>query len=337
MQCKYPLTTRNKAGILTTIGCGRCMSCRINKRQEWTGRILLEQYVSRAEGFGNGWFVTLTYNEENRPEGNNLKMKDVSNFLKRLRKNTGIKWRFFCAGEYGKKAPIYHPHYHMALFPQDRNWGPQETKINWDRTDIKYPGMTYDEVNIELEKIWGKGYVSTYELVPERAQYICQYTTKKMIGAKERTHDKKDPTYGRKSESATMSKRPGLGFRALRYFVESYERYGLIDPEEPFEDSRIFQIAETGVYRIANSVYPLPQLMKEKLVELLGIRFGSEEEDEKEETIEIRRVYKDQESKVRSAFLASPEGLEYIEQEAKKAQGKVKRADRNKEVNPQGI
>lgn len=57
-------------------------------------------------------FLTLTYNESNVP--NELKPIHLSNFIKRIRKNTDLKIKYFGVGEYGTK---YHrPHYHILVF-----------------------------------------------------------------------------------------------------------------------------------------------------------------------------------------------------------------------------
>lgn len=309
------------------------MSCRINKRQEWTGKILLEQYLSIHHKLGNGWFVTLTYKPEELPAGYNLCKEDVQKFIKRLRKNTGSKWRYFVAGEYGKKEPVRHPHYHLALFNQESKYS---SEFN-----------TYESMNELIAKTWQKGFTSTYELLPQRAQYLCGYATKKLIKREDKVYnDKKSSLYGRVSEFGYGSNKPGLGMGAIKYIVECYERYGLISPEMDYDQARIFQLTETGCFRINGTIYPLSRTMKELVSGLLGLQFNGEDdiaEIEQWETAEqgrdsaIREVFKNQEAKARTAYLRSEEGMEHIEKEARRAENMDKYADRRKKLNPQGI
>ena len=98
----------NSKGLLETFPCGKCLPCRITRRQEWTARLLLEMKTSYAI-----WFITLTYQEPRLPRLGSLRKKELQGFLKRLRKNTGLKFRYFAAGEYGKNGRA---HYHLLVF-----------------------------------------------------------------------------------------------------------------------------------------------------------------------------------------------------------------------------
>lgn len=134
-------------------------------------------------------FVTLTYNNENLPEGGTLVPRDLQLFLKRLRKHETV--RYFGVGEYGDRT--WRPHYHLALF-----------------------GVGPDRENI-IRASWGGGFVHVGELTFESAQYIAGYVAKKLT-----KHD--DPSLeGRYPEFARMSLRPGIGAVALPQIIREIQ------------------------------------------------------------------------------------------------------------------
>ncbi|QXP44128.1 MAG: replication initiator protein [Arizlama microvirus] len=109
------------------VPCGKCLQCRIRKRKEWAMRMLHE-----SEEWDNSIFVTLTYDNENRPPFKSLRQEDLTKFLKRLRKRLHNedqrKIRYFACGEYGDPPELikvggkmiltegYQPHYHLIIF-----------------------------------------------------------------------------------------------------------------------------------------------------------------------------------------------------------------------------
>lgn len=160
-------------------GCGRCHCCRINKRREWTGRILLESFCHTHNSM-----VTLTYADA-PPE---LKPEDMQLFLKRLRSIYPAPLRYYGVGEYGDIRG--RPHFHLALF-------------GLSILDSEYIGKAW---SIDGEPIGG---FHIGELNRLTAQYLCGYVTKKMT--------KKDDVAlkGRHPEFARMSLRPGIGATAI--------------------------------------------------------------------------------------------------------------------------
>lgn len=44
------------------IPCGKCIGCRLQHGQDWSGRILMESLCH-----DNNWFITLTYDDEHVP------------------------------------------------------------------------------------------------------------------------------------------------------------------------------------------------------------------------------------------------------------------------------
>lgn len=166
--------------------CGQCMNCRINKRRQWTLRMLLENSVHVES-----CFVTLTYSDENlvynKDYQKQLCKKDFQDFMKRLRKyydNEGKKIRYFACGEYGSKTK--RPHYHFILF-----------------------GAMADQELIE--KIWGYGLVHVGTCTADSIQYVAGYVLKKFVNKKRDTIT---------PEFILSSRRPGIGFYAVQDFVD---------------------------------------------------------------------------------------------------------------------
>lgn len=180
--------------------CGKCMACRINKRREWTGRMLLEARADPRPGA----FITLTYSDDHVPPGGTLVKSHLSSWLKRFRSHVkfhhGIdRLRYFACGEYGEK--FGRPHYHVILF-----------------------GL--DPVLVEKSacSTWNNGFVSVSELNENRMKYTARYTLKKII-------NRADPDYadGRISEFANMSRMPGLGAAGFDQIADELLKYGDCD------------------------------------------------------------------------------------------------------------
>lgn len=91
------------------IPCGRCIGCRLEHSRQWAIRC-----VHEASLHEENTFLTLTYNNEYVDPNFSLNKTDITNFLKRLRKNTGRKIRYFQCGEYGEQ--FHRPHHHVLLF-----------------------------------------------------------------------------------------------------------------------------------------------------------------------------------------------------------------------------
>lgn len=182
MLCARPF----RRGVME-FGCGQCMPCRLNRKRLWTIRLMLE-----ATQHEFSYFVTLTYRPEVCP--NELRKRDLQLWLKRLRKNTGEKIRYFGVGEYGEVTG--RPHFHAALF------GLRES--------------------MEVERAWGQGFVHVGSLTHESAGYVVSYVAKGMT----KVDDVR--LKGRAPEFATMSKHPGLGAGAMPVIAaEVNKKYGV--------------------------------------------------------------------------------------------------------------
>lgn len=213
MKCTSPII-----GVAHTVfPCGQCIACRINRRREWTNRIILEARLHTSNSF-----VTLTYSEDallntltqesyKSSALPSLKKKHLSDWLKRLRKAIAPqKIRFFACGEYGDESE--RPHYHAALFGFPG--------CHYGATRYRRPGWPPCCPQCELvATTWGHGLIYLGQITPESAQYIAGYTLKKMTGKSD------ERLMGREPEFARMSLKPGLG----RGMMEQLQPLGL-DP-----------------------------------------------------------------------------------------------------------
>lgn len=185
--------------------CGQCRGCRKMRADEWAVRIIHESMMHPQN-----CFVTLTYDDKHLPEDGSLDLDHFQRFMKRLRKATGRKMRYFHCGEYGDQRG--RPHYHAAIFGES---------FRYDATPLPDPNLYASDT---LSTAWGKGLVSIGSLTPASARYIAKYVTKKITGApaKEayrRVNILTGEEYQISPEYATMSRMPGLG-------RSYYERYG---------------------------------------------------------------------------------------------------------------
>ena len=196
-----------EGGLL--VPCGKCTPCRIQKANEWAIRCEHEM-----EDWDHYSFITLTYDDEHIPEGNQLEPRELQRFLKRLRKRLGHSFKYLAAGEYGEnKANIAgpsilteRPHYHILLFGYDRRW-----RFNGDDQLRSHPnflwnGKSWNVIHGPLKDCWDKGHIWLTGVGKGSARYIAGYTLKsnvKKIGKYH--HDGRIASFFRVSR--------GLGYR----------------------------------------------------------------------------------------------------------------------------
>lgn len=105
MRCISPVFVRR---MNASVPCGKCAFCIKKAIDAWCLRLYHEMEVSSS-----AFFITLTYDDEHLPPGEELSKRDLQLFIKRLRKrNPGI--RYFAVGEYGTQKG--RPHYHAVIF-----------------------------------------------------------------------------------------------------------------------------------------------------------------------------------------------------------------------------
>lgn len=230
-QCYFPEKQRiydahTQTYRYITVACGKCYHCMESKINEWCTRM-----YAHAEDFKHVYFVTLTYrgitnvdNDASRlilqklstaiwhKDAFNsthhlcynpclLQKKHYQDFLKRLRKNTGLKdISYVLSGEYGIK--YGRPHFHMILFSNGiltradivRAWSVCLWRNNsgkWTyRTNQRIDGQAYDFPigRVDFNDLVSNGTFNT--AVPIKVDgnmfnahqcfaYVCKYVCKR--------------------------------------------------------------------------------------------------------------------------------------------------------------
>lgn len=204
------------------VPCGQCVGCQEKYSKEWACRCILE-----AEQWKENYFVTLTYDDLHLPcnsvikdpktekeyedqgdwDTGHLDYKEFQDFKKRLLEHwrrhydhEGI--RFYMCGEYGGQTE--RPHYHVIFFNLPIK--PENLKVH----QINKNGTVLYECK-EIEKIWGKGYVSIAEVNWDTCAYVARYCMKKM----KRKPREEYFENGQVPEFVHMSNTPGIGSAAF--------------------------------------------------------------------------------------------------------------------------
>lgn len=149
-------------------------------------------------------FITLTYNEENLPAGEQLVHEHFQKFIRRLRKRYApTRVRYYMCGEY--MGELGKPHFHACLFGIDFN-----DKTYWSTT----PSKAKIYRSAELERLWPYGFSTVGTVNFETAAYVARYCMKKITGRNAKIwYGDKTPEYNH------MSLKPGIG----KTFLEKYE------------------------------------------------------------------------------------------------------------------
>lgn len=207
--------SRNKRGVDGTLElpCGQCIGCRLERSRQWAMRCLHESSL-----YENNAFITLTYDDANLPEGGSLNYDDFQKFMKRLRKRTKSKIRFYVGGEYGSEN--MRPHYHACLF-------------GYDFLDKVFYKNTASGEKIYtsklLESLWPYGLSSVGDVTFESAAYIARYCIQKVTGDLAESYYRVITDDGvivdRVPEFNHMSLKPGIGKPWLdRFSTDVYPR-----------------------------------------------------------------------------------------------------------------
>lgn len=246
MLCKKPY----RQGV-AEFGCGQCLPCRINRRELWTTRLLLE-----ARTHVWSWFVTLTYADEHLPADLSVSRRELQLFLKKLRRNCATKVRFYAVGEYGGLTA--RPHYHLIAFgvPDPCHIPPRDVEV------LKLPPCA-----CVFCKSWSKGGVDVREVAPETASYLVKYHT----DAKRKRGTPR--IEGRAPEFATMSNgggkktgasAGGIGAQAIPLVAEAMKNAA--------GEKYLRQTGDVpAVVRWAKRVRPLGRYLRSRLRKELGM------------------------------------------------------------------
>lgn len=190
--CISPLTLIREVSTIdgnrtNVVPCGKCPECLRARANAWAFRIYQEMKHSSFPKF-----ITLTY--ENAPQTFNgldtLHKKDFQDFMKRLRKATTNKLKYYACGEYGTETE--RPHYHLLLLNQPKLW----------TLDPKY-----------IEKHWKHGQIHIGDANMKTIHYTLKYMMKgKTVGQTELDD--------RQNVFSLMSK--GMG---IQYLTEAQKTY----------------------------------------------------------------------------------------------------------------
>lgn len=255
MLCKKPY----RQGV-AEYGCGQCMPCRINRRELWTSRLLLESQTSAWS-----WFVTLTYAELPKPfrlkgveypEGS-VSPRALQLFLKRLRRNSATRLRFYAVGEYG--GLFGRAHYHLALFglPDPCHVSPRDVEV------LRLPPCSCAICKAWSEDGVSLGGVDVREIAEETAYYIVKYHTE----SKKRGQPRAD---GRHPAFQRMSLKPGIGAVASEVIAEALT-----------SDAGARKLLREGdvpaVVRWQKRMRPLGRYLRRKIRQELGMDAGMPE------------------------------------------------------------
>lgn len=191
------------------VPCGKCLECKKANSLSWGVRAYFEIHQSIMPS----WFVTLTYDDDHLPEHRSLKKKHAQAFHKKLKRNF-IKSKYLTSGEYGEHTD--RPHYHSVIF-------------NLLLDDLvlykEVKGKKYYTSKI-LTDFWGMGQVLITDANTATAQYVAQYTAKKVNGNKSLNHYAEyDSETGelikyREPEFLLVSKKPSIGVEFFNKYID---------------------------------------------------------------------------------------------------------------------
>lgn len=145
--------------------CGKCLGCQLDKAKEWATRIYLE-----SKNHLIYYFTTLTYNEKHYHKNRNYK-RDLQLFLKRLRKTTNQKIRYFAQFEHGEKTK--RGHYHIILFFDE------EPKDNYRFVKKNANNIYYSSELIQKSWQLGNDITVISKEPTEAINYVSRYCVKK--------------------------------------------------------------------------------------------------------------------------------------------------------------
>lgn len=178
------------------VPCGKCFGCLQDKSRMWSFRVVAESLDYPPEEV---WFFTLTYDNKHLPLDRNPSKKDLSDFLKALRKRVNQPIRFFGCGELGDQT--LRPHIHVVLFGFP---GKDFIRVPYDSLQFQFP---------QIEDIWKKGFCPGSMV--QQSGSVGAYVSKYML---------KD--YGRSGCWLDMSRRPGIGYNYLEPLAKKIGKDG---------------------------------------------------------------------------------------------------------------
>lgn len=189
--------------------CGKCPPCKMRRVNSWVFRLQQEDKVATS-----AYFVTLTYDNLHIPLSENgyatLCKRDFQLFMKRLRKLSKNKLKYYAVGEYG--GITKRPHYHMILFNLE---DVKPLPIGGYRSELIEEAWT-KENRLGQRTLIGK--VDIGSVTQDSIAYTTKYIDK---SNRDRKHGREDW----EKEFSLMSK--GLGLNYLTDQAISYHKADL--------------------------------------------------------------------------------------------------------------
>nr|UXQ87917.1 MAG: replication initiation protein [Microvirus sp.] len=187
MACDSPITIEIKGRInKIPVACGKCPPCKFRRINDWVFRLKQEDKNSTSS-----CFITLTYDTKHVPISDNgfmsLRKRDWQLFMKRLRKQSPNKLKYYACGEYGSTTK--RPHYHAILF-------------NCTDSDL-------------IDQAWGLGSIHIGTATGDSMAYCLKYINKQAIIPQHKRDD-------RQKEFSAQSK--NLGSSYLTPAVSAFHR-----------------------------------------------------------------------------------------------------------------
>lgn len=234
MRCTHPVQTRDKLGRWVDRPCGQCIACRLNKARDWSIRCMNEFVTSKK-----ACFLTLTYDDEHLPVDKSIHKKVFQDWMKRFRKSSSLKIRFYACGEYGSQT--FRPHYHVIVF----NMACDDDVFLNRRYDYKKHGYW-----CRLDS-WSNGNCFVADVDYGVADYVTKYTMKKQTGKKGKEYYS---SLGIQPEFALMSQGIGRDYcdqnaMTLRNLKKLRAKTGYA-PLPRYYVGRLFQGSLHGQYEI---------------------------------------------------------------------------------------
>lgn len=234
MACDSPYYIEVKGRLdKIPVACGKCPPCKIRRVNSWVFRLQEEDKISSS-----AYFVTLTYEHYHVPLTESgfmtLCKRDFQLFMKRLRKLSNNKLRYYAVGEYGTNN--WRPHYHVILFNLEGVRRLPDGSFQSDLIENAWSAVNSVGVYSSI------GQIHIGEVTSDSIAYTCKYIDKP---ARVPVHKRDD----RVPEFSLMSK--GLGKSFITPAVQKFFKEDL---------SRCFVIKEGG-YKIA-----LPKYFRDKLL-----------------------------------------------------------------------
>lgn len=159
----FTWSPKRELGAQLDTPCRQCTGCRLARAAEWALRIMHEAHFEPVSEF-----VTLTFDDAFFPRSQSDFEREVSLFIKRLRKATGRRIKTFGCLELGETTR--RPHAHLIVLGR--------SSVRGAPVGCGAGGSVCFEAP-ELSAMWRLGHVSVGDVTRESAGYVSRYVMKK--------------------------------------------------------------------------------------------------------------------------------------------------------------